>query len=103
MYVVAKINTNKNLNLEDFRQQRARFIKTLNESISSAITKKSNTFQSSLKKILPIKGNKRINSGQKIFINLYFFYGFSLQAKYPKKIDTNKDKTDGITYPQIDI
>ena len=80
-----------------------RFIKTLKESISSAITKKSNPFQFSLKKILPIKGNKRIRSGYKIFINLHFFYGFNLQAKYPKKIETNKDTTGGITCPQIDI
>ena len=60
-------------------------------------------FQFSLKKILPIKGNKRIRSGYKIFINLHFFYGFNLQAKYPKKIETNKDTTGGITCPQIDI
>jgi len=50
----------------------------LKESMSSAIIKKSNSLQSSPKKITPTKGTKRTKSGNKIFLNLYFFYGFNL-------------------------
>ena len=49
-----------------------RFIKILNESMSNAITKKSNLLQSKSKKITPTKGTKRTKSGKKIFLNLYF-------------------------------
>ena len=48
---------------------RIRFIKILKESISIAITKKSNPFQSSSKKITPTKGIKRTRSGRKIFLD----------------------------------
>ena len=46
----------------------------LKESISSAITKKSNPLQSRSKKITPTKGTKRTKSGKKIFLNLYFIF-----------------------------
>ena len=46
----------------------------LNESIRDAITKKSNPLQSKSKKITPTKGIKRIRSGKKIFLNLYFVF-----------------------------
>ena len=51
-----------------------RFIKILNESMSNAITKKSNPLQSKSKKITPTKGIKRTRSGKKIFLNLYFVF-----------------------------
>ena len=46
----------------------------LNESMRDAITEKSNPLQSKSKKITPTKGIKRIRSGKKIFLNLYFLF-----------------------------
>jgi hypothetical protein len=59
----------------------------LKDSISSAMTKKSNPLQSSSKKITPTNGIKRTRSGKKIFINLYFvfkvlIYKLSILKKY---------------------
>ena len=51
-----------------------RFIKILKESMSNAITKKSNPVQSKSKKITPTKGIKRTRRGKKIFLNLYFVF-----------------------------